>query len=132
MSISGLLYIFEKLNFSRKYPNIKPSNDIDSEEEALKIIAKENEEIRKQMEEQERIFNMKMNDPNFRIDNDETKIEDWKKYITSYKKEYNADIILIDGRFRVACAFDVFNKIKNDTVVLLHECSRTQYSVIKK
>ena len=43
-------------------------DDIDSEEEALKIIAKENEQIRKQMEEQERIFNIKMNDINLNSD----------------------------------------------------------------
>ena len=46
-------------------------DDIDSEEEALKIIAKENEEIRKQMEEQEIVFNMKINDPNYRLENDD-------------------------------------------------------------
>ena len=47
--------------------------EIDSEEEALKIIAKENEEIRKQMEEQEIVFNMKINDPNYRLESDEYK-----------------------------------------------------------
>ena len=48
-------------------------DEIDSEEEALKIIAKENEEIRKQMEEQEIVFNLKINDPNYRLENDEFK-----------------------------------------------------------
>ena len=43
-----------------------------------------------------------------------TTVEDWKKYIQAYKKEYNADIILIDGRFRVACALDIFSKIRKD------------------
>ena len=46
-------------------------DEIDSEEEALKIIAKENEAIRKQMEEQEIVFNMKINDPNYRLENDD-------------------------------------------------------------
>ena len=45
--------------------------EIDSEEEALKIIAKENDAIRKQMEEQEIVFNMKINDPNYRLENDD-------------------------------------------------------------
>ena len=58
-------------------------------------------------------------------------IEDWKNFIQAYKKEYNADVIFVDGRFRVACIFDIFNKIRNDTIVLLHECHRSQYSVIK-
>ena len=63
-------------------------DDIDSEEEALKIIAKENEEIRKQMEEQERIFNMKMNDPNFRIDNDDTNYKN-KNYLGQIQEADN-------------------------------------------
>ena len=41
---------------------------IDSEEEALRIIAKENEEIRKQMEEQDLFFPLK-NSPNYRLEN---------------------------------------------------------------
>ena len=36
----------------------------------------------------------------------ETNVEDWKKYIQAYKSEYNANIIFIDGRFRVACSLD--------------------------
>ena len=50
-----------------------------------------------------------------------TTIEDWKHYIQSYKEEYNVDIILIDGRFRVDCALDIFDKIRNDTIVLVHD-----------
>ena len=46
---------------------------IDSEEEALKIIVKENEEIRKQMEEQKIVFNLKIIEPNYRLENDEFK-----------------------------------------------------------
>jgi len=59
-------------------------------------------------------------------------LEDWKNFFQAYKREYNADVILIDGRFRVSCAFDIFSKIRNDTIVFLHECNRPQYSVIKK
>ena len=44
-----------------------------------------------------------------------------KKYIQAYKPEYNADIIFIDGRFRVACGLDVFHKIRADTLVLIHD-----------
>ena len=62
----------------------------------------------------------------------ETNIEMWKKYIQSYKKEYNADIILIDGRFRVACGLDIFNKIRNDTIVLIHDyINRKNYHILE-
>ena len=61
-----------------------------------------------------------------------TNIDNWKKYIQSYKKEYNADIILIDGRFRVACGLDIFNKIRNDTIVLIHDyINRKNYHILE-
>ena len=62
----------------------------------------------------------------------ESNLEDWKNYFMAYKAEYNANVIFIDGRFRVACAFDIFNKIKNDTIILIHEYYRPQYLIIEK
>ena len=62
----------------------------------------------------------------------ETNLNDWKKYIQAYKSEYNANIILIDGRFRVACALDVFSKIKNDTLILLHDYERKEYHILEQ
>ena len=62
----------------------------------------------------------------------DTNIEDWKKYIQAYDKKYKADVILIDGRFRVACALDIFSKIFNDTLVLMHDYAfRKQYHIIE-
>ena len=61
-----------------------------------------------------------------------TTIEDWKKYIQAYKPEYNADIIFIDGRFRVACGLDVFHKIRADTLVLIHDYNcRPYYHILE-
>lgn len=60
-------------------------------------------------------------------------LEDLKRYIQAYKTEYNADIILIDGRFRVACALDIFDKIRNDTIVLIHDYTpRKEFFNIEK
>ena len=62
-----------------------------------------------------------------------TNIEDWKRYYQSYDSKYNADIILIDGRFRVACGLDIFPKIRNDTLVLIHDYShREKYHILEK
>ena len=62
-----------------------------------------------------------------------TNIKDWKKYIQAYKKEYNADIIFIDGRFRVACALDIFPKIRNDTLIFIHDYkSRPGYHILER
>jgi len=63
----------------------------------------------------------------------ETTVEDWKKYVQSYKTEYNADIILIDGRFRVACGLDIFSKIRNNTLVFIHDYNnRKKYHILEK
>ena len=59
-------------------------------------------------------------------------LDDWKKYFQSYDSSYNADVILIDGRFKVATAMDIFDKIKDDTIVLIHEFqARPKYYIIE-
>ena len=62
-----------------------------------------------------------------------TTIEDWKKYFQAYDCKYNADIILIDGRFRVVCGLDIFPKIRNDTLILVHDYeNRKEYHILEK
>ena len=73
-----------------------------------------------------------LNVNNFGYPGANTDLNDWKKYIQSYKTEYNADIILIDGRFRVACALDIFSKIKKDTIILIHDYKRKQYHILEQ
>ena len=74
-----------------------------------------------------------LNNTSFGYPGNNTNINDWKKYIQAYKKEFNADVILIDGRFRVACALDIFSKIKNNTMVLIHDYeNRKHYHIIEK
>ena len=62
-----------------------------------------------------------------------SKLDDWKNYFQSYKREYNADVILIDGRFKIATAMDIFDKIRDDTVILLHEYfERPSYFILEE
>ena len=61
-----------------------------------------------------------------------TSVEDWKKYFQAYQSKYNADIIFIDGRFRVICGLDIFKKIRNDTLVLMHDYNRKIYHILEK
>lgn len=61
-----------------------------------------------------------------------TSVEDWKKYFQAYQSKYNADIIFIDGRFRVICGLDIFQKIRNDTLVLMHDYNRKIYHILEK
>lgn len=62
----------------------------------------------------------------------DTTIEDWKRYFQAYKSKYMADIIFIDGRFRVICGLDIFPKIRNDTLVLVHDYNRDTYHILEK
>lgn len=75
---------------------------------------------------------LKPDNPTWSFPGKNTNLNDWKQYFQAYKSEYNADVILIDGRFKIATAMDIFNKIKNDTIVVLHEYNtRPQYFVIE-
>ena len=79
------------------------------------------------------LFNdLKPDNPKWSYPGKKSDINDWKKYFQAYKKEYDADIILIDGRFKIATAMDMFNKIRDDTIILLHEYySRPSYFIIE-
>ena len=74
---------------------------------------------------------LKPDDPTWSYPGKKSNIDDWKNYFQSYKKEYNADVILVDGRFKVATIKDLFNKIKNDTIVLLQEYNKKHSYFIK-
>ena len=76
---------------------------------------------------------LKPDNPRWSYPGKKSTLEDWKNYFQSYKKEYNADVIFIDGRFKTATAMDIFNKINNDTVVLIHEYnSRPIYYILEE
>ena len=76
---------------------------------------------------------LKPDDPTWSYPGKKTNIDDWKNYFQSYQKEYNADVILVDGRFKVATVMDLFNKIRNDTIILMHEYNkRPSYFIIEK
>jgi hypothetical protein len=79
------------------------------------------------------LFNdLKPDNPTWSYPGKNSNIEDWKNYFQAYKKEYNADVILIDGRFKVATAMDIFNKIRDNTIILLHEySSRPSYFILE-
>ena len=76
---------------------------------------------------------LKPDDPTWSYPGKKTNLKDWKNYFQSYKKEYNADVILIDGRFKTATAMDIFNKIRDDTIVLIHEyIARPLYFILEE
>jgi hypothetical protein len=80
------------------------------------------------------LFNdLKPDNPSWSFPGKKSNINDWKKYFQAYKKEYNADVILIDGRFKIATAMYIFDKIRDDTIILLHEYfERPSYFILEK
>ena len=60
-------------------------------------------------------------------------INDRKKYFQSYDKNYNADVILLNGKFKIATAMDMLEKIKDDTVLFINEYQEKQsYFILEK
>lgn len=63
--------------------------------------------------------------------------DDWIKYSRSFSTldeitKKSVDLVLIDGRFRVACALNIFNEIRDDTIVLFDDfLNRDYYHVVK-
>lgn len=55
---------------------------------------------------------------------------DFMEYITVVENYPNFDILLVDGRWRVACALFALDYIKDDTVVFFHDFSRQEYFVV--
>ena len=64
---------------------------------------------------------------------DKSKIKNWPKYSSAILEiEYIPDLVLIDGRFRVACAINAFKVIHNDGIILIHDYNRKGYHVVEK
>ena len=58
--------------------------------------------------------------------------EEMYQYTHQYKPEFNADMILIDGRFRVACALNILPYIDNTSDVYIHDFERESYHFVMK
>tara|TARA_Y100000591_G_C21756673_1_gene657759 strand:- start:319 stop:867 length:549 start_codon:yes stop_codon:yes gene_type:complete len=57
--------------------------------------------------------------------------EYWIKY-SNLKINFKPDLILIDGRFRVASLLNLYNQIDNNTIILFHDyTTRKQYHIVE-
>ncbi|WP_432768251.1 hypothetical protein [Sphingopyxis sp.] len=64
---------------------------------------------------------------------DDTRIRDWPRYHAAVWRHIKGspDVVLLDGRFRVACALQALIHAKPDTVLLFHDfADRPQYHVV--
>lgn len=64
---------------------------------------------------------------------DNSKKSDWIKYPSSIlEQKEDFDLILVDGRFRVACCAAAAIKMSKDSILLLHDCERYKEIPLKK
>jgi hypothetical protein len=57
----------------------------------------------------------------------------YQKVFKDYSEIKNADVVLIDGRFRVACCLSVLLENDNNPIIMFHDFwNRPQYHVVKK
>jgi hypothetical protein len=45
-------------------------------------------------------------------------MRDWVNYTRSYRREFNVDLVLVDGRFRVACGLNILPLISDETIFM--------------
>ncbi len=60
----------------------------------------------------------------------------WPRYYEDvwnlYEKSYDADLYLIDGRFRVACFMKTLLNCRSDSIIMIHDFfSRNDYSIVR-
>ena len=61
---------------------------------------------------------------------DKLSIDSWKNYSMNYSSEF--DLVLIDGRFRVACLLNIILK-KGNPIILFHDFNnRPEYHIVKQ
>jgi len=61
---------------------------------------------------------------------DDTHNGEFDEYIEAIKDYPDFDIVLVDGRWRVACALFALDYIKDETVVFIHDFGRKEYHVV--
>ena len=64
-----------------------------------------------------------------------TDLNDWIKYSRAFNNlgtdiQKSIDLVLVDGRFRVACALNIHSVIRDDTIVLFDDFQREAYQVV--
>ena len=104
------------------YPNIKKIVSIDS---CAEWIEKTKTQISNSVKVNFYYVDINGNCTGWGAPIDKSKMSDWIKYPNSIlKQKEDFDLILIDGRFRVACCAAAAIKMSTDSVLLLHDCHR--------
>ena len=98
--------------------NIKNIHSVDSD---IDWINKVKEDLPKKTKL--RYIDINADSHNWGHPKDHSKIDDWPKYSSALLKIRNffPDLILVDGRFRVACALKSISRMKKDSYLMIHD-----------
>jgi hypothetical protein len=112
------------------YPNIKHMVSVDS---CLEWIEKTKEQISNANKLNFHYIDINGNCSGWGSPIDNSKISDWIKYPNSIlEQKEDFDLILVDGRFRVACCAAAAMKMFDESFLLLHDCERYNDIPLKK
>jgi hypothetical protein len=112
------------------FPNIQSITSVDSSRKWIHIVHDQIAHKKVNMI----YIDINGNDENWGKPKDKSKICNWPAYSNSIKSTNQLyDLVLIDGRFRVACALNTLSMIHPSSIVLIHDYNdRAYYHVIEQ
>lgn len=117
--------------FAASFTNVKTIHSVDSSLEWINRIKKDATTRKKT-----KFYYIDINSDNERwgYPKDNSKVKMWSQYSSALKKTgSHADMVFIDGRFRVACALKSFSSMKDDACLMFHDYPhRPHYHIIEK
>jgi hypothetical protein len=115
---------------ANSYPNIKSMVSVDS---CLEWIIKTKEQMSDNKKVNFHYIDINGNCAGWGAPMDNSKMSDWVKYPNSIlDQKENFDLVLVDGRFRIACCAAAAMKMSKDSFLLLHDCERYKDIPLKK
>tara|TARA_R110002020_G_scaffold70186_1_gene182207 strand:+ start:29481 stop:30134 length:654 start_codon:yes stop_codon:yes gene_type:complete len=115
--------------FISENKNIKKIHSVDSDINWINVIKKSCPKKTKL-----HYVDINANPVNWGHPKDYSKIENWPKYSSGLLKIRNffPDLILVDGRFRVACALKSIERMKKNSYLMIHDYTGGKYNGVEK
>ena len=117
-----------------EYENIQRITSVESLYDWITKISEE-EPIKKRIDDETlKIIYIDVNAKKLGKPRNKEKIDNWPLYSQSILTiDYTPDLILVDGRFRVASALQSYKKLADDGFLIIHDyTNRPQYHIIEK
>lgn len=119
-----------------RFANIENIYSIEASQEWVEKI-KKNFYIKRRLDYNKLIIDyvdINGDDKNWSAPKNKSKIDNWKNYYNPWSKIlFKPDVILVDGRFRVACILNALKNIDENCYILIHDYKqRYNYHIIEQ